>query len=231
VLQAALRDPRRDLAATRGELAAVRSGLEGAIDYLDGRALIDRRRVGLFGWSRSGWYTNSMLTHSAYPIAAAMTLDSNDFGWWTYMAWGGHRAFEQNLEAAPFGTDIEHWLEQAPSFNLDRVRTPLLMWNVSTVDGRWDMYAGLRRLRQPVEYWVFPDAVHDLMRVPQRLTATELMVDWFDFWLNGHEGSTASRSRQYERWRELRILRNRSLAVPRPPLLDWRATPMPSSAD
>src|SRR6202042_3452180 len=39
---------------TEGEYDAKASAYEGAIDYLDKRGLLDRRRVGIIGFSRTG---------------------------------------------------------------------------------------------------------------------------------------------------------------------------------
>jgi hypothetical protein len=37
-----------------------------------------------------------------------------------------------------------------------------------------------------------------------------MLVDWFDFWLNGHEDAASSKAEQYERWRKLREARDLS---------------------
>jgi hypothetical protein len=31
-----------------------------------------------------------------------------------------------------------------------------------------------------------------------------MLVDWFDFWLNGHEETDPAKSKQYARWREMK---------------------------
>jgi hypothetical protein len=41
----------------------------------------------------------------------------------------------------------------------------------------------------------------------QILAHQEMLVDWFDFWLNGHEDSNAAKVEQYSRWRALRHAR------------------------
>jgi dipeptidyl aminopeptidase/acylaminoacyl peptidase len=220
----------RDVIATPDEWPTVRAGLEGAIDFLDSRYLIDRTRVGTVGWSRTGPHTGYVLTHSSYPIAAAVMMDSSDFGWFAYFAWGGAREFDLNYGAAPFGRGLESWLEIIPSFNLERIRTPVLMWNAGSAISRWDWYAGLRRLGRPVEYWIIPDGEHDLFKVGQRLLVNHLTVDWFDFWLNGHEDKDPAKGGQYARWRVLRDQQERAMSEPRPPLYDWSAKPIPTAA-
>jgi len=215
-----------DVISTPGEWPTVRAGLEGAIDFLNARQLIDRTRVGTVGWSRTGPHTGYALTHSSYPFAAAMMMDTSDFGWFAYFSWGDAREFDLDYGSAPFGKGLESWLEIVPSFNLERIRTPLLMWNAGSAIGRWDWYAGLRRLGKPVEYWIVPDGTHDLFIVGQRLLINRLTVDWFDFWLNGHEDTDPAKADQYARWRALREQQKKVIAEPRPPLYDWSARPI-----
>jgi hypothetical protein len=74
--------------------------------------------------------------------------------------------------------------------------------------GVWDWYAVLRRLGKPVEFWATSDGTHDVYKVPQRILLGDLLVDWFDFWLNDHEDADAGNAAQYKRWRELRTLQN-----------------------
>jgi dipeptidyl aminopeptidase/acylaminoacyl peptidase len=181
----------------------------------------------MIGWSRTGNYVGFTLTHSAHPFAAAMLIDTNDFGWWNYLGRGAREDLEVNYGSAPFGAGLERWLEQAPSFAFDRVRAPVMMLQTTTVTELWDWYAALRRLRKPVEYWFFPDGVHQFFRIEHRLRANRLLVDWFAFWLLGREDSAPVKAEQYRRWRELRSQQDAVLAQPRPPLLDWSARQVP----
>ena len=61
------------------------SAYEGAIDYLDGRGLIDRGRVGVGGFSRTGLHVKYALTQSKYHFAAATITDDTDGGYFQYL--------------------------------------------------------------------------------------------------------------------------------------------------
>ena len=209
--------------ATPDEWPTVQVGYETAIDYLDTRHLIDRTRVGIVGWSRSGTWVSYLLTHSDYPIAATAYTESGDFGWWYYMIQGTPAELDGNYGASPFGSGLEQWLEMSPSFSMDRIQTPMLMWSRADLL-LWDMYAGLRKLDKPVEFWQLSKPEHDVFKIGQRLKTNHLLVDWFDFWLNDNEDETPEKADQYVRWRELRGQHKRDLARPRPPLLDWTST-------
>jgi len=184
------------------EWPAVQAGYEGAIDYLDKQGLIDRQRVGILGWSRSGSYAGYSLTHSRYPFAAVAFTETADFGWWWYLTQGARHG-ESAYGAPPLGDGLDLWRRMSPSFNLEHVNAPVLMWT-SGVTALWDWYVVLRRLKKPVEYWSLPDATHDVFKLPQRMHTNQLVVDWFRFWLKNEEDPDLAKTAQYIRWREFR---------------------------
>jgi dipeptidyl aminopeptidase/acylaminoacyl peptidase len=200
----------RSVIATPAEWPTVQDGYEAAIDRLDQLGMIARDRVGIQGWSRTGPHIGYFITHSSHPISAAAITDAADFGWWYYIASGTPEEIEAGYGAAPFGAGLDAWREFAPTFNLDRVRTPMLMWSGGDVSGLWDWYAGLKRLNKPVEYWFLPDGAHDVFKVRERLLTNQLLVDWFRYWLKDEEDPDPTKSHQYKRWRELRALRSGS---------------------
>jgi hypothetical protein len=72
--------------------------------------------------------------------------------------------------------------------------------------GVWEWFAGLSRLGKPVEVIYIPDGDHVLVKPRDRLTSQQGNVDWFCFWLQGHEDPDPAKAEQYVRWRELRKL-------------------------
>ena len=46
------------------------------------------------------------------------------------------------------------------------------------------------------------------MKPLERLASQEMNVDWYDFWLNGHEDPDPAKAEQYARWRHLREIRD-----------------------
>jgi dipeptidyl aminopeptidase/acylaminoacyl peptidase len=214
VLQVAenFRDRNGDRQDTPQEWTTAQGGYEAAIDYLDSRGLIDKNRVGVQGWSRTGPQLGYVLTHSTYPIAAAALTETGDLGWLYYVNYAGPRTAESLFGAAPFGDGLTAWARYSPTFNLDKVKTPIFIWGSGTGAGNWDWYGGLRALNKPVEHWISPDGTHDVFQVGQRLQVTQLLIDWFRFWLTGAEDPAAGKLDQYRRWRGLRELSARSSA-------------------
>jgi dienelactone hydrolase len=61
--------------------------IEGLIDALDEQKLVDRDRVGLVGWSYTGWLVEYFITHSTYPIGAAVAADNVAGNMWSSVTW------------------------------------------------------------------------------------------------------------------------------------------------
>lgn len=209
---------------------AVARGYDRAIETVAARLPVDRARVGLVGWSRTGPYVAYALTHSETPYAAAVLMDQAQSSWYNYLGFGAPQGtyMESDFGARPFGTGLEPWLDLSPSFSLDRIRAPILMWQGMTagIDASWDLYQGLRLLGRPVELWRFPRGEHEMTRPSERLAASALLVDWFDFWLNGARSSDPADAVQNVRWEQLRRQQAGVTATPRAPLLDWSARPV-----
>jgi hypothetical protein len=99
--------------------------------------------------------------------------------------------------------------ERAPGFSTDKITAAVLLSAASPPDlsGLWFLYASLRDQGKPVELQYIRNGRHNISKLLQRMAQQEMLVDWFDFWLNGHEDPSQSKSAQYERWRRLRELR------------------------
>ncbi len=189
------------------EWPAVQAGYEAAIDHMDSKGLIDRSRVGMTGWSRTGPHVSYTLTFSSYPIAAAAFTSTGLETFWFYLNMGPGNASDSmhsDFGAAPFGDGLDVWRKLSPGFNMDRVKTPTFMWEEGTISGLWDWYSGLRRFKVPVEYWYLPDGEHETYKIGEQMQMGQLLVDWFRFWLKDEEDAAAEKVHQYQRWRKMR---------------------------
>ena len=188
------------------------ASLEGAIDFLDQRGLIDRSRVGVIGFSRTCLHVKFALTNSKYHFAAASTTDGVDNGYFQYLLLSGIQGLEEAFEGSngglPFGKGLQAWMRRAPGFHVDQVSTPLLIFapNLLSALFQWEWYAGLKRLDKPVEMVVLEDGEHQLQRPWDRRASLQRNVDWFRFWLKAEEESDPDQGEQYTRWRGLRKL-------------------------
>jgi dipeptidyl aminopeptidase/acylaminoacyl peptidase len=186
---------------------------DALVDYLDHRELIDRKRVGLMGWSRSGFQVRYALTHSLFPYATAVIVDGMEASYFQYLMevnegeWGT-RTYDHLNGAAPFGEGLQLWLKNAPGFNFDKVNCPIRMLALGPMSvsiNMWETFAGLTRLGKPVDFIYLPNALHSPVKPSERLTVQQGDVDWFRFWLKQEEDPDPAKRDQYTRWRSFRV--------------------------
>lgn len=193
------------------EIEAARVAIEGAIDQLDKLELIDRKRVGIIGFSRTGLYVQSLITFSNYEFAAATIADSFHISLLEYFGrFGtpnpGMLEMERLVDAKPWGEELEKWVARDPVLHTDRVKTPLRLefYGSRGLYSWWDTYVLLKRQHRPVEFLHFPGGTHNLVKPAQRFASLQGTVDWFAFWLKGQEDLDPAKAEQYVRWRKLR---------------------------
>ncbi len=202
---------------TPSEAPRQMAAYEGAIDYLDGRGLIDRTRVGIIGFSRTVSYVIYTLTHSKYQFTAATLADGFDAGYVNFMLWGGLDYVAVN-GGLPFGPSLASWMQNSPGFNLDKVRTAVRLeyYGWGGFLGGWQSFSGLSILKKPVDFVWLPYGTHLLVKPWERLVSQQGNVDWFDFWLQGVVDSDPAKAQEYARWRELRKLQQAGGTGPSP---------------
>jgi hypothetical protein len=179
------------MVGTSEEAQAYMGAYETAVEYLTGRGLIDPARVGLVGFSRTGWHVAYALTHSATHFAAAIISDSFMGGYVPAMMMNWGAELSKDVGAEPFGEGLRTWLEHAPAFNVEKLTTPLRMQVESGGLGEnffieWELYSRARHLKKTVELFVVPNVEHGshgLQNPLQCLAAQQGAVDWFESWL------------------------------------------------
>ncbi len=197
---------------TPAEAAIMTTGIVSAIDHFDRSGLAAADRIGLVGYSRTGWYVEYALTHSDFRFGAAIAADNVNYGYLqALLTLGLGGSVAKTNGAEPFGSGFEAWLRNAPGFNTEKIRTPLRLeastGGLPSLLASWETYARLRHLQRPVDLVLVPQAEHaghPLMIPAQKRYSREGTVDWMDFWLNGHEDPDPRKVEQYKRWRELR---------------------------
>ena|ERR1700722_8512410 len=199
--------------ATPEEYQQKTSAYEGAIDYLDHLGIVDRDRVGIVGFSRTGLGVEFALTHSQYHFAAATLADHSDGGYFIYLSllptWSWWAPDYESINGGmPFGDGLASWAKNSPSFNLTKVSTPVREEAYTPISllGAWEWFAGLSRLAKPVDLIYITGGDHVLVKPWDRMISQQGNVDWFSFWLQGYEDPNPTKSQQYKRWRELRKL-------------------------
>jgi dipeptidyl aminopeptidase/acylaminoacyl peptidase len=190
-----------------------------AIDKLAAAGIIDAKNVGIVGYSRSGFWVSTAITRVPDRFAAAALTNTDNgslTGYYTYVDYYSEEQVQMaaNVFAGtkPYGEGLQQWLERAPGFATDKISAPVLLSPASPQDliSIWSLYASLRDQSKPVELQYIRTGAHNLAKPLQRFAHQEMLVDWFDFWLNKHEDPDPEKTEQYLRWQKLRALRDGS---------------------
>jgi len=206
----------RDANSTPREAAEARDGYITVIERLNAEGLIDPQRVGIIGFSRTGWYVLDSLIHAGRYFAAATLADCTyaSFGEYVlgadYGEPGRSKVQAAMIGSEPFGRGLQKWLSDSPGFNTDKILVPVLFQASSPLEliYSWDVYALMRLQNKPVELLYFRNGEHVLEKPQEVLASQEMSVDWYDFWLNGHVDPDPAKAEQYARWQELRRLQS-----------------------
>ncbi len=194
-------------ANTADEAPHQMAAYEGAIDYLDSRRLIDRKRVGIVGFSRTVYYAEYALTHSKYPFVAALLADGFDGGYVNYLLWPVIDYVGVN-GGEPFGPGFATWWKNSPGFNLDKITSAVKVEYYGAGDflAGWQLFSGMSLLGKPVDFLWLPNGYHMLIKPWEQLASQQGTVDWFSFWLRNEQDRSPEKRQQYERWEGLRAL-------------------------
>ena len=185
------------------------------------QGLIDRTKVGIHAWSRTGLYLLDALLDCRVRYAAASASDADILSrqqlteGYGVPAPGGMLDTE-GLMGAPFwGDGAKRWAEREPLARLSEIGAPIRIESGAWRPTWWDVYALMRRHGRAVEYVSYPDGEHSLVKPWERLTSQQGAVDWYAFWLLGSEDADPAKQPQYRRWRQLRQrMAERAIASP-----------------
>ncbi len=181
-----------------------------AVDQLAAEGIIDPKKVGIAGFSYSGWLVATAITRAPDRFAAAEIANTDPvtlMGYFTHVdSPVGKVEAQAYVGAKPYGAGLQAWVERAPGLATDKITAPVLFqasdpWHLLSF---WEMYAGMRDQAKLVELQYIREGQHIIKKPLHQLAHQELLVDWFDFWLNGHEDSAQTKAEQYARWRKLR---------------------------
>jgi dienelactone hydrolase len=193
-----------------------------AIDQLTAEGVIDPTKVGITGYSYTGLLVTTAIVRAPDRFAAAAMADTDPGTLWghsTYVDEGSMSRLSANLVAGalPYGDGLKTWLDRVAALSSEKIRAPVLYtaadpWHLMAF---WELYASLRDQGKPVELQYFRSGQHSIRKPLQRWAHEEMLVDWFDFWLNDHEDPDLSKAEQYGRWHKLREMQSASEQSPR----------------
>ena len=180
-----------------------------AIDHLAKDGTIDPGKVGITGYSFTGLTVAESITRAPERFAAALIANADPMsmtGYYSYIDSPIQGSTEELHGVFPYGQGLDEWIERSPNMATEKIQAPVLIfasdpWHLLSL---WDMYAALRYQKKPVELQYFRTGRHNLKKPLHKLAHQEMLVDWFDFWLDGDEDTDSFKVEQYQRWREMK---------------------------
>lgn len=192
-----------------GELSETSSRVRGAIQYLAHRDLIDPNNVGVIGFSRAGYNVYYGITHpDEMPVRAAIIDDSYPGTYTYYLQTAAIKAIDRKEFDDTYGGSFWNakkvWLEREPSFNVDRIRAPVMMAVHGTTGLVWaaDQIGSFMLNRKALEYIIFPEGGHYLGRPLERIASQNATIEWMSFWLLGKMPDDSERSIRWIRMKK-----------------------------
>lgn len=199
---------------TPSEAETTQRAFEELANRMVADGIANANRIGITGFSRTGYFAIHALSHSAMRFAAAVVADNVDYSYMQVVLENNYLDGTTAIGARPFGAGLKTWLERAAGFNADAIHAPVLLIGLSGggaqgyILEQWEILSRLRELHRPVEMYLMPEldahGVHNPQNPDEVIAVQERTVDWFDFWLNGHEMPGAEKAAQYERWRSMK---------------------------
>jgi acetyl esterase/lipase len=179
------------LSAVECVVPAVRKVLE--------TGMIDEKRVGLVGHSWGAYQTAFIVTQTdvfAAGIAGAPLTNMMSMSMSIYWnsgqtdAWIFHES--QGRMDRPFWQDVDTYIKNSPIFNIERLKTPLLI-AFGDEDGAVDfnqgveLYNAARLAGKPLVMLVYPGENHGLAKKPNQVDYHYRIREWFGHYLRGDE--------------------------------------------
>lgn len=181
--------------SSQGDLAGAEfDDIVDGVDYLIGRGIADRDRVGVTGGSYGGYATGWMSTRYSDRFAAGVMFVgiSNNIS-----KWGTSDIPEELYHVHARKRVYDHWqwnLERSPIYHVENAQTPLLIMH-GAEDTRvhpaqsLELYRHIRVRRPdvPVRLVLYPGEGHGNVRATSRYDYMLRAMQWFDTYLMGDD--------------------------------------------
>ena len=177
---------------------------ELAVMLLIERGCIDEDKVGVYGWSHGAFIVQFLMAHST-KFKVACLGEGGDYN--PAMAWttGNKLGIEicNNLFGGPpWGHCLNNYVEFSPYFQVQNIKTPLLMEFAGGAVFALEMFVPLRHQNTPTELVFYEGEPHIFVKPKPRLASMQRKLDWFNFWFFDKKDS--DNPEQYVRWSDMR---------------------------
>jgi dipeptidyl aminopeptidase/acylaminoacyl peptidase len=159
------------------------------VDKLIADGLVDKEKMGVFGWSAGGHWSNWILTHTTR--FKAISSGAGTSNWISMYAQSDMQDVRMHYlgNKLPY-EDFEPYWKQSPIRYIKNAKTPTM---IHVVDGdprvprpqSEELHMALRKLGVPTELFVYPGNTHGIPDARNQLLKDVAQKAWMDHWLRG----------------------------------------------
>jgi dipeptidyl aminopeptidase/acylaminoacyl peptidase len=164
------------------------------VDFLIGKGMVDRDRVGSMGWSEGGYISAFITTYSDRFKAVSVGAGISDWSTY-YVNTDIHPFTRQYLKATPWD-DPEIYRKTSPIFYVNQAKTPTLIQH-GDQDKRvpppnaFELYQALKDRGVPVKLILYKGFGHPINKPKQQRAVMEHNYEWFSRYIWGEEPQAA----------------------------------------
>jgi dipeptidyl aminopeptidase/acylaminoacyl peptidase len=166
------------------------------VDYLIGKGMVDRDRVGSMGWSEGGYISAYITTFSDRFRAVSVGAGVTD--WMTYYVNTDIHPFtRQYLHSTPWD-DPEIYRKTSPITYVNSAKTPTLIQHGELdkrvpIPNAYELYQALQDKGVPVKMVVYKGFGHGITKPKQQRSLMEQNYEWFSEWIWGEKPEPPSK--------------------------------------
>lgn len=159
------------------------------VDYLIAQGIVDSTRMGVFGWSAGGHWSNWILTHTnRFKAISSGAGTSNWVSMYAQSDVQRNRQFYLG-DKLPYD-DFDAYWNQSPIKYIKNAKTPTMI-HVVEGDPRVpspqsiELHMALKKLGVPTELFMYPGASHGIPDPRNQLVKSVAELAWMDYYVRG----------------------------------------------
>jgi len=160
------------------------------VDYLIGKGMVDKDRVGAMGWSQGGYISAFITTYSDRFKAVSVGAGISDWSTY-YVNTDIHPFTRQYLKATPWD-DPDIYQKTSPIYYVNNAKTPTLIQH-GDQDKRvpppnaFELYQALKDRGVPVKLILYKGFGHSINKPKQQRAVMEHNYEWFSKYIWSEE--------------------------------------------
>ena len=159
------------------------------VDHLIAQGVVDSTKMGVFGWSAGGHWSNWILTHT--DRFKAISSGAGTSNWISMYAQSDVQRTRQHYlgDKLPYD-DFDAYWNQSPLKYIRNAKTPTMI-HVVKGDPRVpspqseELHMALKRLKVPTELFVYPGNTHGIPDMRNQFAKSVAEMAWMDYYVRG----------------------------------------------